>query len=228
MEQRKMLELNKHDIYLLSDNNIAFYIGIPKVTEFNSVNISIDLKDNFDKININKNDIVYVKDELANIYQDIDSENITLITPIFYNDILQRIKTEPKEGLFSYLDKCLSYIINNAHKVLVENNIQVNSKIVIVKNDKFANFINWFSARYSSRVDTKQYSELLGDFTSIIPVVNTDNIISVPTEKVSADNNSVSGVQTNLKESHSTGFISYVLLGVIGIVITLVILYMLL
>lgn len=228
MEQRKILELNKHDIYLLSDNNIAFYIGIPKVTEFNSVNISIDLKDNFDKININKNDIVYVKDELSNIYQDIDSENITLITPIFYNDILQRIKTEPKEGLFSYLDKCLSYIINNAHKVLVENNIQVNSKIVIVKNDKFANFINWFSARYSSRVDTKQYSELLGDFTSIIPVVNTDNIISVPTEKVSADNNSVSGVQTNLKESHSTGFISYVLLGVIGIVITLVILYMLL
>ena len=228
MEQRKMLELNKHDIYLLSDNNIAFYISIPKVMEFNSVNISIDLKDNFDKININKNDIVYVKDELANIYQDIDSENITLITPIFYNDILQRIKTEPKEGLFSYLDKCLSYIINNAHKVLVENNIQVNSKIVIVKNDKFANFINWFSARYSSRVDTKQYSELLGDFTSIIPVVNTDNIISVPTEKVSADNNSVSGVQTNLKESHSTGFISYVLLGVIGIVITLVILYMLL
>ena len=228
MEQRKILELNKHDIYLLSDNNIAFYIGIPKVTEFNSVNISIDLKDNFDKININKNDIVYVKDELSNIYQDIDSENITLITPIFYNDILQRIKTEPKEGLFSYLDKCLSYIINNAHKVLVENNIQVNSKIVIVKNDKFANFINWFSARYSSRVDTKQYSELLGDFTSIIPVVNTDNIISVPTEKVSADNNSVSGAQTNLKESHSTGFISYVLLGVIGIVITLVILYMLL
>lgn len=228
MEQRKMLELNKHDIYLLSDNNIAFYIGIPKVTEFNSVNISIDLKDNFDKININKNDIVYVKDELSNIYQDIDSENITLITPIFYNDILQRIKTEPKEGLFSYLDKCLSYIINNAHKVLVENNIQVNSKIVIVKNDKFANFINWFSARYSSRVDTKQYSELLGDFTSIIPVVNTDNIISVPTEKVNTDNNLVSGAQTNLKESHSTGFISYVLLGVIGIVITLVILYMLL
>lgn len=228
MEQRKMLELNKHDIYLLSDNNIAFYIGIPKVTEFNSVNISIDLKDNFDKININKNDIVYVKDELSNIYQDIDSENITLITPIFYNDILQRIKTEPKEGLFSYLDKCLSYIINNAHKVLVENNIQVNSKIVIVKNDKFANFINWFSARYSSRVDTKQYSELLGDFTSIIPVVNTDNIISVPTEKANADNNLTSEVQANLKESHSTGFISYVLLGVIGIVITLVILYMLL
>ena len=213
MEQRKMLELNKHDIYLLSDNNIAFYISIPKVMEFNSVNISIDLKDNFDKININKNDIVYVKAELANIYQDIDSESI---------------KTEPKEGLFSYLDKCLSYIINNAHKVLVEKNIQVNSKIVIVKNDKFANFMNWFSARYASRIDTKQYSEVLGDFTSIIPVVNTDNIISVPTEKVNADNNLASEVQTNLKESHSTGFISYVLLGVIGIVITLVILYMLL
>ncbi len=195
MEQRKMLELNKHDIYLLSDNNIAFYISIPKVMEYNLVNISIDLKDNFDKININKNDIVYVKDELANIYQDIDDENITLITPIFYNDILEKIKTEPKEGLFSYLDKCLSYIINNAHKVLVEN---------------------------------KQYSELLGDFTSIIPVVNTDNIISVPTEKVNADNNLASEAQTNLKESHSTGFISYVLLGVIGIVITLVVLYMLL
>lgn len=228
MEQRKMLELNKHDIYLLSDNNIAFYISIPKVMEFNSVNISIDLKDNFDKINVSKNDIVYVKDELANIYQDIDSENITLITPIFYNDILERIKKESTEGLFSYLDKCLSYIINNAYKVLVERNIQVNSKIVIVKNDKFFNFINWFSSRYSSRVDTMQYSELLGDFTSIIPVVNTDNIISVPTEKINNDNNFDSGIETNLKESYSTGFISYVLLGALGIVITLVILYKLL
>jgi len=224
MNKTLILQLNRHDIYLLSDNNISFYISVPKTEAFKSVNISIDLKDNFDKININKNDSVYVKDELINIYQEIDNENITLVIPIFYNDILERIKQMPSENLFSYLDKCISYIINNAYRVLVSHNIQVNSKIVIVKNEKFDNFIEWFSKRYSSRVDAKQYSELLGDFTSVIPVVSTSNILEVPTEKVSMPEEG----NIPIREAHSTGFISYVLLGAIGIVVTLIILYILL
>ena len=223
MNKTLILQLNKHNIYLLSDNNISFYISIPKVKEFNSVNISIDLKENFDKININKNDIVYVRDELANIYQDIDSENVTLVIPIFYNDVLERIKQMPSDNLFSYLDKCISYIINNAYKTLVAEQVQVNSKIVIVKNEKFNSFIDWFSKRYSSRVDAKQYSELLGDFTSVIPVISTNNIIEVPTQKMVMSEGNIP-----VRESHSTGFISYVLLGTIGIVLTLIILYVLL
>jgi len=223
MNKTLILQLDKHDIYLLSDNNISFYISVPKIKEFKSVNISIDLKENFDKININKNDSVYVKDELTNIYQDIDSENITLVIPIFYNDVLERIKQMPSENLFSYLDKCISYIINNAYKTLTEEQINVNSKIIIVKNEKFNNFIEWFSKRYSSRIDTKQYSELLGDFTSIIPVVSTNNIIEIPTQKLDMPEGNI-----KVRESHSTGFISYVLLGTIGAVLTLIILYILL
>lgn len=223
MNKTLILQLNKHDIYLLSDNNISFYISVPKTEAFKSVNISIDIKDNFDKININKNDSVYVKDGLSSIYQEIDNENITLVIPIFYNDILERIKQMPTDNLFSYLDKCISYIINNAHKVLVSHNVQVNSKIVIVKNDKFNNFIEWFSQRYSSRVDAKQYSELLGDFTSVIPVINTSGILEVPTEKATVSEGNIP-----VREARSTGFISYVLLGAIGIVLTLVLLYSLL
>lgn len=224
MNKTLILQLNKHNIYLLSDNNISFYISVPKTEDFKSVNISIDLKDNFDKININKNDAIYVKDELTKIYQEIDKENITLVIPIFYNDVLERIKVMPSEKLFSYLDKCISYIINNAYKTLVAEKIQVNSKIIIVKNDKFNNFIDWFSKRYSSRIDTKQYSELLGDFTSVIPVISTNNIIEIPTQKINMPNEG----NIPIRESHSTGFISYVLLGTIGIVLTLIILYILL
>lgn len=223
MNQTLILQLNKHDIYLLSDNNISFYISVPKIKEFNSVNISIDLKENTDKININKNDMVYVKDELSSIYQDIDNENITLIIPIFYNDVLERIKKIPSENIYSYLDKCISYVINNAYKALVAKQINVNTKIIIVQNEKFADFINWFSNRYSSRVDTKQYSELIGDFTSVIPVISTEHIMEIPTEKINK-----TGGNIPINEPHSTGFVSYVLLGAIAIVLTLVILYILL
>ena len=79
------------------------------------------------------------------------------------------------------------------------------------------NFINWFTGRYKSRVDMKQYSELLGDFTSVIPVLSTEDIKNIPTEK-----------HILVNETKSPGFISYILLGVIGIVLTLVILYKLL
>ena len=223
MNKTLILQLSKHNIYLISDNNIAFYISIPKTEEYKSTNISIDIKDNFDKININKNDMIYVKDELMKIYQDIDIENITLVIPIFYNDILERIKNTPTEELYSYLDKCISYIINNAYKTLVSEQIQVNSKIIIIKNEKFENFIDWFSQRYSSRVDTKQYAELIEEFTSIIPVISTNNIKEVPTEKTIQTEGNIP-----INEKNSPGFISYVLLGTIGIVLTLIILYILL
>lgn len=223
MNKTLILQLNEHNIYLLSDNNISFYISVPKATIFNSTNISIDIKENFDKININQNDMVYVKDELMEIYRDIDNENITLVVPVFHNDILKRIKVAPSESLYSYLDKCISYIINNAYKTLVSENVKVNTKIIIVKNENFEDFINWFSQRYSSRVDTKQYSDLIGDFTSVIPVTSTSNILEIPTEKKETIEGNIP-----ISENTSTGFISYVLLGVIGIVLTLIILYILL
>jgi len=223
MNKTLILQLDKHDIYLLSDNNISFYISIPKIKEFSAVNISIDLKDNFNKLNINENDMIYVKDELSAIYKEIDYENITLVIPIFHNDILNRIKTNPTEGLYNYLDKCISYIINNAYKTLVSFNVSVNSKIVIVENEKFKGFIDWFSKRYSSRIDTKQYSELIGEFTSVIPVISTNDIANITQkQKEQAEGN------IPVKEKTSSGFISYVLLGAICIVVTLIILYKLL
>ena len=222
MEKTLFLQLNKHNIYLLADNNISFYISVPKKEYYTSTNISIDLRDNFNKIDFSQNDDIYVKDQLNMIYGDIDYENITLIIPIFKNDILNLIKNEPSEKLFTYLDQCISYIINNAYKVLVDDGINVNSKIIFVKNEKFDNFISWFGERYKSRVDTKQYSELIGDFTSVIPVLNTDNIIDIPTDK-NENNNEIS---VNVKENG--GFVSYLLLGFLGAALTLFILYMLL
>jgi len=221
MKNTLYLELNKHNIYLLEDDNISFYISVPKSEVFPSTNISIDLKDTFNKINPNTNDLIYVKDELKNIYEDIDYENITLVIPLFKNNILDMIKNTPSQNLFIYLDKCITYIINNAYIFLTQSKINVNTKIIIINNDKFQEFITWFEGRYQSRIDTKQYAELLGEFTSVIPVLNTQAISNIPTEK--KENNNKIEVNEN-----RGGFISYLLLGIIGIVLTLIILYLLL
>ena len=221
MKNTLYLELNKHNIYLLEDDNISFYISVPKSEVFPSTNISIDLKDTFNKINPNTNDLIYVKDELKNIYEDIDYENITLVIPLFKNNILDMIKNTPSQNLFIYLDKCITYIINNAYIFLTQSEINVNTKIIIINNDKFQEFITWFEGRYQSRIDTKQYAELLGEFTSVIPVLNTQAISNIPTEK--KENNNKIEVNEN-----RGGFISYLLLGIIGIVLTLIILYLLL
>ena len=218
MNKTLFLQLNKHNIYLLDDQNISLYISVPKKEYFSSTNISIDIKDNYDKINPNKNDEIYVKDEVTKIYNEIDDDNITLIIPLFKNNILTLIKEQPSLNLYNYLDKCISYIINNVYKLLVEEQIKVNTKIIMINNDKFAQFITWFAERYKNRVETKQYSELLGDFTSVIPVLSTDDIKNIPTEKN----------QIPVNEATSPGFISYILLAVIGIVLTLIILYKLL
>ena len=221
MKNTLYLELNKHNIYLLEDDNISFYISVPKSEVFPSTNISIDLKDTFNKINPNNNDLIYVKDELKNIYENIDYENITLVIPLFKNNILDMIKNTPSQNLFIYLDKCITYIINNAYIFLTQSKINVNTKIIIINNDKFQEFITWFEGRYQSRIDTKQYAELLGEFTSVIPVLNTQAISNIPTEK--KENNNKIEVNEN-----RGGFISYLLLGIIGIVLTLIILYLLL
>ena len=218
MNKTLFLQLNKHNVYLLEDQNISLYISVPKKEYFNSTNISIDIKDNYDKINPNTNDEIYVKDEVTRIYNEIDNDNITLVVPLFKNNILSLIREKPTVNLYNYLDKCISYIINNVYKLLVEEQINVNTKIILINNDKFDQFIAWFAERYKNRVETKQYSELLGDFTSVIPVLTTDDIKNIPTDKT----------QIQVNEATSPGFISYILLTVIGIVLTLIMLYKLL
>ena len=222
MNKTLFLQLNKHNIYLIEDQNISFYISIPKTEFFSSTNISLDLKENFDKIDTSKNDSIYVKDELSQIYdENIDNENITLIIPLFKNNILTLIQEESSEKYYEYLDKCISYIINNAYKILVEFGIKVNTKIIFVRNEKFDNFINWFTSKYKSRIDTKQYSELIAEFTSVIPVLSKEDISNF-------NNTNNNNSETEININKSSGFISYVLLGTICIVLTLLILYKLL
>ena len=142
MNKTLFLQLNKHNVYSLEDQNISLYISVPKKEYFNSTNISIDIKDNYDKINPNTNDEIYVKDEVTRIYNEIDNDNITLVVPLFKNNILSLIREKPTVNLYNYLDKCISYIINNVYKLLVEEQINVNTKIILINKDKFNQYID--------------------------------------------------------------------------------------
>ena len=86
MKETLICSLEKHNIYYLSDANVSFYILAP-YKEYDNTNISIRLKSNYDSYDLTKNSLEVVTNELINYYKNLDNYNITLILPVFYNNI---------------------------------------------------------------------------------------------------------------------------------------------
>ena len=91
MKETLICSLEKHNIYYLSDANVSFYILVP-YKEYDNTNISIRLKSNYDSYDLTKNSLEVVTNELINYYKNLDNYNITLILPVFYNNILDSFK----------------------------------------------------------------------------------------------------------------------------------------
>ncbi len=152
MKETFICALEKHYIYYLSDANCGFYIFTP-YKEFNVTNISVRLKSNYYNYDLSKNSLEDVTKELINYYKSIDNYNITLILPVFYDDILLRVRTVSDMDLYQKLDRYLGHIFSMAYNFLVKNNITVNKNVYIINNDSFRRFTNWFVLRYGNRVE---------------------------------------------------------------------------
>ena len=159
MDIKLLLELGKHNVYFVRTDVVNYYISIPK-NSFNETNISIEIKSKMGNYNIDESDEVWVLENVKNTYNYIDEYNITLILPILSNDnlsILEKIDTFK----FDVIDKILGNIINTSFKILTENSISVLPNIVLINNDRYKTFINWFTSKYNGRVICKNMLEVI-------------------------------------------------------------------
>lgn len=244
MKETLICSLEKHNIYYLNDANVSFYLFVP-YKEFNDTNISIRLKSNYQTYDLTKNSIETVTNELINYYKNLDNYNVTLILPVFYDDILNRVRIVDDMELYQKLDRYLGYIFNSAYLFLTKCNIKVNSNIYVINNDSFNKFTNWFVSRYSNRIEYKTILELVkenGTYNSY-NVIETPNINFVvgkdnePTidktvemeletfDNIAREVSKENSVKREPRLAESGGFVSYILLGIITFIVSIALLY---
>lgn len=230
MNQTLVANVNNKNVYLINNNDISFYVCFPNS---NKASIVLNLVDNANSISMNNN-MVNITNEITNIYSKFNYGDIAVVSPVVDSNLLEQVKLNNDGQVFNYLDKIMSYLINTVYKILKDNNIEVDNKIKLNNNKNYSDFNNWFIKRYNERVELVDYSTA--------PANKFDNVSSTPILDSAAseiankaleqsqpltppDQSEINVSSDSMKEP---GFVSYVLLGVIVAVISLVILYKLL
>lgn len=163
MDKKLILELINHKVYYVKTDIINYYITIPNNIE--NTNICIELKNKMSNYDMELNDEVWVMENVKNTFSYIDNYNITLVLPILNDEqisILEKIDNDKYEQI----DKIIGHIINNSYMMLKENNKIVSNEIILVNNDRYKTFINWFTTRYKNRVICKNLLELIQIFNA--------------------------------------------------------------
>lgn len=244
MKETLICSLEKHNIYYLSNSNYGFYISVP-FKDYQDTNIAIRLKSNYQSYDLSKNSLDVVTNELINYYKNLDNYNITLILPVFNDDILSRIITVDDMEIYQKIDNSLANIFNNAYALLTKNNIKVNSNIYVINNDSFKRFTNWFVSRYNNRIEYKTILELIKQSDDF----NTYNVVETPSINFVVGRNEEPTIEKTAqielqtfdsyvkqefeeklknelaKKISSGGFVSYILLGVIAFGVSLALLW---
>lgn len=206
MEQRMISKTNEQCTFLIKDTNIEFYLVIPNSRQLNI---------------------------LISLYKDVNDGMIAklpveqdkaIVVPVINNQILTNANLLDVTSL-KYLDGVLSYLINTSYKILTYNHLEVSNKILLNNNPSLANFNKQYASNYQGRVElyTRPLPQSQAPIQDIPPVpqpnVPNDNV--TPTTAPDED-------QQDLMEKRDPGFVSYVLLGVLVAVISLVFLYLIL
>ena len=163
MDKKLILELNYHNVYYVKTDIINYYITIPK--NIKKTNICIELKNKMSNYDMELNDEIWVMENIKNTFSYIDTYNITLILPILKEEqisILEKIDNTK----FEQIDKLIGYVINSSYKLLKEEKKKIANEIILVNNDRYKTFINWFITRYKNRVICKNLLELIQIFNA--------------------------------------------------------------
>lgn len=232
MDIKLLIELNKHNVYYVKTDIVSYYIGIPK-KNYPNTNISIELKSKMSNYNLDENDEMWVMENVKNTYNYIDDYNITLILPILNNDMLSVLE-KMDNNRFNVIDRVLSQIINSSFQVLTKQNIVVDASIILINNDRYKTFINWFLAKYTGRVICKNMLELIHMFnvgatsykTLKTPSMNfvvgsyTTEVDAPIKEEIKVKNETP---KQELQPAHSSGFASYYFLAILALVIGIIV-----
>ena len=230
MDKKLVLELDKHNVFYVKNDNISYYITIPK--NFDKTNICIELKSKMDNYNLDMNDELWVMENVKNTFSYIDSYNITLVLPILNEEqisILEKLDTNNYE----IVDKLLGMTINSAYLNLKENDKEILSEVILINNDRYKSFINWFSTKYKGRIVCKTLLSVIQSYnanataykkyeTPAITFVVGSYSSEVDAPKVEK---APDVVQDNmeLRPQTSSGFSSYWLLVGITIVVSVIV-----
>lgn len=218
MNKTFVASLENHNVYLISNDNVSFYLNCLKDKK-GSTNITMDI--DYKKKN-SVNDIV-------NYYQKIDNYNITLVVPT-------NLFSEEKDNYKSQ-SNMLSMIINLTYKLLTKNNLEVLDNINIIKhNNTKSNFVNFFINKFSSRIRYLTIDELVMEEVPYnkVKVGNIDFVIGKPELDLTIKEEEMKDIIDETKDYNNevkpksklafvatSGFVSYYLLGFLTAIVTL-------
>ncbi len=228
MNKNLIANVDNKNVYLISDKKISFYICVPNVSK---VNIVLNLVSNTNSINMGVSNISDLTNAVTEIYKSFHFNDIAVVIPVLDSNLIEQIKLNNDQKIFEYTNKVMGYLINTAYGILTSSNINVDSIIKFNSNQDFTAFINWFVAKYNGRVELVDYNQApVNKFENVAspqPEINADSKLAsdVLDKTASMDAINTTTSEKNVKEP---GFVSYVLLGVIVAVVSLVALYMLL
>lgn len=221
MEQKVISKNSNQCIYFIQETNLSFYLVIPNSQQ---VHLVLGLYPQLD----------------SNIFQNFPLlGDKAMIIPVLNPQVIIGIQNA-NSTYFKYLDEVLSSLINVAYKILTFNHLKVEQKVYLNQNAQFMNFNQWFITKYNGRIEPITIPIFFPKKEESVPTVSSPQVPEQPIEKkqnsevTTISNPQSTEVQPNTSESISKeenrgkepGFVSYVLLGVLSAVITLVFLYL--
>ena len=228
MSKKMVLDLNNHVVYYVKTDMLSYYITIPKYA--NRTNICIELKSKMENYNLDLNDEIWVMENVKNVFSYIDSYNITLVLPILDEDSIS-ILEKVDQNSYEKIDNMMGFIINDAYQLLKKSNKEIESEVILINNERYKTFINWFVTRYKERVTCKNLLEVIQMYNinatsykkfetpAITFVVGSYNA-EIDAPKVVKDDEVPIEVPKKLVPQASSGFSSYWLLAIITLVVS--------
>lgn len=230
MNQTLVANINNKNVYLINNKSVPFYICLPSSGK---ASIVLNLVNDSSGISMDNN-MTELTSRVSEVYNKFNFADVAVVMPILDSNLLEQLKLNNDEKVFEYMDNIMGFLINSAYNFLTSNNLEVDNKIKLNANDAYHAFNDWFVLKYDGRVELVDYynapvnkfdntatmAPVLDDVKSAIANDVLDNTSDINVQSAGNSNSSVS--------SREPGFVSYVLLGVIVAVISLIILYALL
>ena len=225
MVQKQVFRDQERCIYRIQESNMDFYMIIPNR---NQLSLVLGLMNSVDD------------NKVSSISK---MEDKVVIVPVLDEKVFVGIQ-QNQGAFFNYLDKYFSSLLNLSHRILTHNQLKLLNIIYFYSNIEYKNFRDWFIQKYQGRVQAIEISfdsvqsavmpeMIVSSQQSIItsqpqpesvaPVVDQSHVVEKLQESPVVESTvSEEVVPTPTKEP---GFVSYVLLGVMVAVLSLVFLY---
>lgn len=224
MNKTFVASLENHVVYLISDDDVSFYLNLLKVNDITDITMDIDYK--------YKNRI----NDVISYYEKIDNYNISLVIPYY--------KISNKKEDYKLESNRLSKIINMAYNFFTYKGIKVNQEINVIKHSKENDFVLYFNMNFDSRIKYISLDDLVYEQVPYnkVSAMNINFVIGKPELNLTLKDEEMQEVinetakdmkLTNTEVSKqkisfaTSGFVSYYLLGALTAIIALLVITLL-